>query len=85
MHKSCKSCTKKEAFLARYKTFCKIFARKKCKIVFLQFFLARFLQDLLYLARKASFLLQDLQDFMQDFAASVCTDKLYPHQTRTIT
>ena len=33
-----------------------------CKKIILQFFLARFLQDFLYLARNASFLVQDLQD-----------------------
>ena len=36
LHISCNSCTKNEAFLARYKTFCKNLARKNCKIVFLQ-------------------------------------------------
>ena len=40
---------------------CKILI-KSCKKIILQFFLARFLQDFLYLARKASFLVQDLQD-----------------------
>ena len=34
--KSCKSCTKNEAFLARYKMSCKNLARKFCKIIFLQ-------------------------------------------------
>ena len=40
---------------------CKI-VTKSCKKFILQFFLARFLQDFLYLTRKASFLVQDLQD-----------------------
>ena len=68
--RSCtKSCIKNEAFLAKYKNL----ARKNFKIIFLQdlikilqenylaFYLAIFLQDFLYLARKASFLAQDLQ------------------------
>ena len=36
--KSCKSCTKQEAFLARYEKSCKNLARKICKIIFLQDF-----------------------------------------------
>ena len=36
--------------------------------VVLQIFLARFLQDLSYLARKASFLVQDSQDLVQALA-----------------
>ena len=36
---------------------------------YLTIFLARFLQDFSYLARKASFLVQDLQDFVQDLAS----------------
>ena len=36
---------------------------------YLKIFLARFLQDPLYLARKATFLVQDLQDLMKDFAS----------------
>ena len=38
MHISCKSCTKNEAFLARYEKSCKNLARKICKIIFLQDF-----------------------------------------------
>ena len=34
--KSCKSCTKHEVFLARYKKSCKNLARNNCKVVFLQ-------------------------------------------------
>ena len=74
--KSCTSCTKNEAFLARYEKSCKDLA-KNCKIIFLQDFdsnLARrlsynfFLQGFcnckifLHLARNSSFLVQDLQD-----------------------
>ena len=42
---------------------------KSCKKSILQFFLARFLHNFLYLARKASFLVQDLQDLVQDLAS----------------
>ena len=59
---------KMKLFFARYENSCKNLVRKFCKISFLQDFdhilqenyltnfLARFLQDFLYLARKASFL-----------------------------
>ena len=69
LHSNCKTCTKNEAFRARYRNL----ARKNCKINFLQdmikilqeiiiaIFLVRFLQDFSYPARKASFLVQDLQ------------------------
>ena len=72
--KLCKCCAKNETFLARSKKSCKNLTRKKCKTIFLQdlikilqenhlaIFPARFLQDILYFARKASFLVQDLQD-----------------------
>ena len=36
--KSCKSCTKNEAFLARYQKSCKNLARQSCNIIFLQDF-----------------------------------------------
>ena len=36
LHKSCKSCSKNEAFLARYEKSCKNLATKNCKIIFLQ-------------------------------------------------
>ena len=42
--------------------FCRKILIKSCKKIILQFFLARFLQDFFHLARKASFLVQDLQD-----------------------
>ena len=64
--KSCKPCTKNEAFLARYE--------ESCKKNLQDNFLARFWSNLqenyltVFLARKASFLVQDLQDFMQDLA-----------------
>ena len=69
-----KSCTKNEAFLARYEKSCKNLARKICRISFLQnfhqilqenyltTFSCKFLARFLYLARKASILVQDLQD-----------------------
>ena len=50
-------------------------ARKNCKITRFDQNLARklsckfFLQDFTYLARKASFLVQDLQDLVQDLAS----------------
>ena len=47
---------------------CKILI-KYCKKVILQFFLARFLQYFSYLARKASFLVQDLQNLVQNSAS----------------
>ena len=56
MHISCKSCTKIDAFLARFYQ----------NLAILQIFLARFL---LYLARKASFLVQGLQDLVQNLAS----------------
>ena len=43
--------------------------QESCKKIILQIFLARFLQDFSYLARKASFLVQDLQDLVQDLAS----------------
>ena len=79
--KSCKSCTKNEAFLARYEKSCKNLARKFCKIIFLQDFdhilqqnyftifsckiLARF-----FISCKKSFIFSArLADFVQDLAS----------------
>ena len=37
-------------------------------VIITSYTLARFIQDSLFLARKASFLVQDMQDFMHDLA-----------------
>ena len=72
--KSCKSCTKNEAFPARYEKSCKNLARKICKIIFLQDlikilqkpYLANFsckvLARFFTSCKKSLFLVQDLQD-----------------------
>ena len=72
--KSCKSWAKNEAFLARYKNLTKTLQENRFKIIFFQnfdhilqenyltIFLARFLQDFVCSARKALFLVQNLQD-----------------------
>ena len=46
-------------------------------VIITSYTLARFIQDSLFLARKASFLVQDVQDFMQDLASTKSTCKIY--------
>ena len=73
--KSCKSCTRNEAFLVRYKNLARKIARyfsckiliKSCKKIILQVLLERFL----YLAIKASLLVQDLEDLVQDLTRKI--------------
>ena len=81
MHISCKPCTKYEAFnfFPRHKILQEFCKNKLCKIIFLQDVIKIlqennieiFLQDsckFLNLARKDSFVVQDLQDLVQDLA-----------------
>ena len=77
----CKSCTKNEAFLARYKRSCKNLARKNCKIVFLQDlikllqenylvkFSCKILARVFVSCKKSFILVQDLQDLVLDLAS----------------
>ena len=79
MHKSCKSCTKNEAFLARYKKSLKNLARqfsckiviKSCKKIILQFFLEDFCMSFYILHKNFIFsarLARYVQYLVQDLA-----------------